>query len=242
MGKNSIWQPHSPPLLKSWIHPCVPGHGTSNCYTPQYGLYTALGHGYRDLYLSIHAFNLNLFAYSYHIAERGKLVFCRFHKIIYMLRKQFCSQQFRDWCLPVYMSPYHAHKNFCGLFWPMKGAKIFPQISHYHYTNLTFVCPCVRAWEREVTGSHSTCTKKILLLWIARVGRYTKEPTDTTSNDTRPGLKEKLCNSAGRSTLTCGGLETANERDSGVEVVRGCLTEGGDSILRVFPWELLKLK
>ena len=42
--------------------------------------------------------------------------------------------------------------------------------------------------------------------------------------------------------LTCGGLEMANERDSGVEVVRGCLTEGGDSILRVFSWELLKLK
>ena len=32
----------------------------------------------------------------------------------------------------------------------------------------------------------------------------------------------------------CGGLETANERDSEVEVVHGCLTEGGNSILRVF--------
>ena len=42
--------------------------------------------------------------------------------------------------------------------------------------------------------------------------------------------------------LVCGGLETANERDSGVEVVHGCLTEGGNSILRVFSWELLKLK
>ena len=41
--------------------------------------------------------------------------------------------------------------------------------------------------------------------------------------------------------LTCGGLETANEHDLGVEVVLGCLTEGGDSILRAFSWELLKL-
>ena len=40
----------------------------------------------------------------------------------------------------------------------------------------------------------------------------------------------------------CGGLETTTERDSGVKVVRGCLTEGGDSILRVLSWELLKLK
>ena len=37
-------------------------------------------------------------------------------------------------------------------------------------------------------------------------------------------------------------LETVNEHDLGLEVVHGCLTEGGDSNLRVFSWELLKLK
>ena len=37
----------------------------------------------------------------------------------------------------------------------------------------------------------------------------------------------------------CGGLETVTEHDSGGEVVHGCLTEGGNSILRVFCWELL---
>ena len=87
---------------------------------------------------------------------------------------------------------------------------------------------------------------KLPILRIARVGRYTKEPTETTSNGARSGLKEALCNSTGqnpsRSKLTCGGLETTNERDLGVEVVRGCLAEGGESILRVFSWELLKLK
>ena len=57
---------------------------------------------------------------------------------------------------------------------------------------------CVRAWEREVTGSHSTCSKKLPILRIARVGRYTREPTDTTSNGTSPGLKETLCNSVGQ--------------------------------------------
>ena len=39
-----------------------------------------------------------------------------------------------------------------------------------------------------------------------------------------------------------GGLDMANERDSRVEVVHGCLTEGGNSIPRVFSWELLKMK
>ena len=33
-----------------------------------------------------------------------------------------------------------------------------------------------------------------------------------------------------------------NEQDSGVEVVRGCLTEGDDSILIVFSWEPLRTK
>ena len=33
-----------------------------------------------------------------------------------------------------------------------------------------------------------------------------------------------------------------NEQDSGVKVVRGCLTEGGDSILSVFSWEPLRTK
>ena len=45
-----------------------------------------------------------------------------------------------------------------------------------------------------------------------------------------------------RSKLMCGGLETANERDLGVEVVYGYLTEGGNSFLRVFSWDLLKMK
>ena len=34
--------------------------------------------------------------------------------------------------------------------------------------------------------------------------------------------------------LTCGGQEKMNEQDSGIEVVCGCLTEGGDSILGAF--------
>ena len=34
----------------------------------------------------------------------------------------------------------------------------------------------------------------------------------------------------------------ANERDSGVAVVHGCFSEGGDSILSVFSWEPLRPK
>ena len=33
-----------------------------------------------------------------------------------------------------------------------------------------------------------------------------------------------------------------NEQDSGVEIVRGCLTEGGDSVVGVFCLELLRAK
>ena len=41
--------------------------------------------------------------------------------------------------------------------------------------------------------------KKLLFLWFARVGRYTKEPTDTTGNGTSPGLRRsRVCNSAGQ--------------------------------------------
>ena len=36
--------------------------------------------------------------------------------------------------------------------------------------------------------------------------------------------------------------EKMNEQDSGVEVVRGCLTEGGDSILGDFFGETLRAK
>ena len=35
---------------------------------------------------------------------------------------------------------------------------------------------------------------------------------------------------------------TANERDSIVAVVHGCFSEGGDSILSAFYWELLRAK
>ena len=35
---------------------------------------------------------------------------------------------------------------------------------------------------------------------------------------------------------------TANERDSGVAVVHGCFSEGGDSILSAFSWEPLQAK
>ena len=56
----------------------------------------------------------------------------------------------------------------------------------YHYTNLTFVRasvrPCVRAYEREVTGSHLTRAKKFLFLGIDGLGRYNRQPTDTASN------------------------------------------------------------
>ena len=38
------------------------------------------------------------------------------------------------------------------------------------------------------------------------------------------------------------GLVTTNERDSGVEVVQGCFSEGNDSILSVFSLEPLQAK
>ena len=35
---------------------------------------------------------------------------------------------------------------------------------------------------------------------------------------------------------------TANERDSGVAVVHGCFSKGGDSISSAFSWEPLRAK
>ena len=35
---------------------------------------------------------------------------------------------------------------------------------------------------------------------------------------------------------------TANERDSIVDVVHGCFSEGGESILSAFSWESLRTK
>ena len=40
----------------------------------------------------------------------------------------------------------------------------------------------------------------------------------------------------------CGSLEMANKCNSGVKVVHGCATEGGNSILQASSWELLKMK
>ena len=45
-----------------------------------------------------------------------------------------------------------------------------------------------------------------------------------------------------KSRLTCGGLVTAKEHDSEVDVVQGRFTEGGDSILGAFFCELLRTK
>ena len=59
------------------------------------------------------------------------------------------------------------------------------------------VCACVRESGRSREAIRPVL-KKLPFLWIARVGRYTKEPTDTTSNGTGTGLKEGLCNSSGR--------------------------------------------
>ena len=55
---------------------------------------------------------------------------------------------------------------------------------------------CSDTWYHTVHDPYQA--KKLLFLWIARVWCYTKEPTDTTRNGTSPGLKEKLCNSAGQ--------------------------------------------
>ena len=40
----------------------------------------------------------------------------------------------------------------------------------------------------------------------------------------------------------CGGQEKMNEQESGVEVVHGCLTEGGNSILGALFCEHLRAK
>ena len=40
----------------------------------------------------------------------------------------------------------------------------------------------------------------------------------------------------------CGIPVMAKELDLGADVMHGCFTEGGDSILGIFSWELLRVK
>ena len=63
------------------------------------------------------------------------------------------------------------------------------------------------------------------------------------SNDTKESASHEWPNKIkSKSRLTCGSLVTAKELDLGVYVVQGCFTEGSDSILSVFSWELLRVK
>ena len=52
---------------------------------------------------------------------------------------------------------------------------------------------CVR--EREVTGSRSTATQNVPFLCKTTAGRYTRDPTNTTSKSTGSRLKEALLQS-----------------------------------------------
>ena len=48
----------------------------------------------------------------------------------------------------------------------------------------SYICPCIRAYKWEVTGSHLTQAKKFLFLGVAGLGFYNRQPTDTASNGT----------------------------------------------------------
>ena len=66
------------------------------------------------------------------------------------------------------------------------------------------------------------------------MGRYTKEPIDTASNDTKESASQESRNKIiSYSSLTCGSLVTAKELDFGVIIMHRSFTEGGDSILSV---------
>ena len=102
-------------------------------------------------------------------------------------------------------------------------------------------------YEWEVTGSHSTRTKKKQSLAVELALN-----TTVTSLLTQPAvalamnLRRRFVTAQEKirlgSKLTCGGQEKLNEQDSGVEVVRECLTEEGNSTLGVFFREPLRAK
>ena len=71
--------------------------------------------------------------------------------------------------------------------------------------------------------------------------RDTKQPTDIASDDTRESTSQEPRNKI-RSLFTCGSPVMAKELDSGVDVMQGSFMEGGNSILGVFSWELLRAK
>ena len=70
------------------------------------------------------------------------------------------------------------------------------------------------------------------------MGCYAKEPTHTPTMTLKKALHE-ICGT--KLDLKVGlPVMMVKELDSGVDVMYGCFTEGGDSILGVFSWELLQ--
>ena len=90
------------------------------------------------------------------------------------------------------------------------------------------------------------CESGSLFFCKATAGRYIRDPTNTISKSANSRLKEVLLQSVVHKLdrevrLTYGGQETAKELELGVEIVRRWFKERGDSILKVFCCELLRV-
>jgi hypothetical protein len=83
-----------------------------------------------------------------------------------------------------------------------------------HYTKITF---CVYGYEWEMTGSHLTRVETFSFSASLNLGRYKRQPTDTTSY---------------------GPSQTQTQ----VRPLKKDGVKGGDSILSVFSWEPLRVK
>ena len=122
---------------------------------------------------------------------------------------------------------------------------------YIYHTNLTVVCACVCLpvhKSRRSSGAIQPELKTSLYLescsWDATPNSPLIQPAMTPAACYRKSASQEPPNKIiiAKSRLTCGSLVMAKELDLGVDVMYGCFTKGGDCILGVFSWELLRAK
>ena len=109
-------------------------------------------------------------------------------------------------------------------------------IGYYHI--ILILQLSVRVCVRESGRSREAIRPelKLLFIWRAVVGRL-HQTARWYGASQEPATKIRS-----KGKRTCGSPVTTKELDSGVDVTHGCYTEGGDSTLGVFSWELLWAK
>ena len=136
---------------------------------------------------------------------------------------------------------FHWHKGSIAM---LPDPSSLLQKGWYPRLEIMFVCVCMRLYEREVTGSHSTRAKRFLSRHPWTWDITTDSPL--TRLAMAPAVTKVSASKGwrGRIRLKCTLASWWMQRSprSGINVVQKCFSEGGDSILSFFPWEPLRAR